>query len=275
VRAALGPPPSGLDWERQQTAAMDEAHAYLANVALTIATRAPCVTSVQYGHAADQIVKSASQYNADAIVMTTHGRTGLAHLVHGSVAEAVLAKSHVPVLLLHARPGEAPAAPFEMTTARILLPLDGSPQAESAIPVATSLLGVTGELVLLNVLEPPEHVHRDDSGRVISYIDQQEGVIRQQGLDYLRSVARPITATNPDLHVTCDARLASPVDGILMAIFERAVDVVVMATHGLTGVRRSFTGSVAGEVVREGHTPVLLVPPHAFVGVRASALATA
>jgi nucleotide-binding universal stress UspA family protein len=264
VRAGLGPPPSGQDWERQQVAAIDEASAYLTEVAEKLATRVPVATSAQYGHAAEQILQSVQQYDGDAIVMTTHGRTGLAHMMHGSVAEAVVAQSQVPVLVLHTRPGEAAAAPFDVGTARILLPLDGSALSETAVPVAASMLGIAGELVLVTVVELPEHVKRDDYGNVIAYVDQQEGVVRQQGLDYLRGIARTITASAPDLHVTCDVRLGSPGEGIITAEIERVVDVVVMATHGLTGVRRSFTGSVAGQVVREGHTPVLLVPPHTF-----------
>jgi len=266
VRAALAPPPTGQDWERQQMAAVEEANTYLTAVATRLATRIPVATAAPYGHAAEQILQTVQQYDADGIVMTTHGRTGLAHLMRGSVAEAVVAQAQVPVLVLHTRPGEAAAAPFDVGTARILLPLDGSALSESAVPVAASMLGIAGELVLLTVVEVPEHIQRDDNGRVISYIDQQESDVRQEGLNYLRGIAATITASNPDLHVTCDTRVGSPVEGILAVEVERAVDVVVMATHGLTGVRRGFTGSVAGGVVREGHTPVMLVPPHAFAG---------
>jgi nucleotide-binding universal stress UspA family protein len=273
VRAALGSPPSGQNWELQQTAAVDEANEYLTEVARKLATRAPVATSVPYGHAAEKILESVQQFEGDAIVMTTHGRTGLAHLMRGSVAEAVLAQSQVPVLLLHTRAGEAAAAPFDLPSARILVPLDSSPFSETAVPVATSLLGTAGELVLLMVVEPPEHVQRADSGQVIAYIDQQASDIRQAGLSYLQRIARSITARNADLHVTGDIRFGGPAEGILMAEAERAVDLVIMATHGLTGVRRGFTGSVAGEVVRDGYTPVLLVPPHAALG--AVAMATA
>ena len=104
----------------------------------------PVATAAPYGHAADRILESVQHFDADAIVMTTHGRTGLAHLLRGSVAEAVLAQSHVPVLLLHTRPGEAAAAPFDVSSARVLVPLDSSPFSETAVPVATSLLGGAG-----------------------------------------------------------------------------------------------------------------------------------
>src|SRR5579859_6935617 len=87
TRAALAPPPSGLDWERQQMAVMEEATAYLSGVAEKVATRVPVTTAPVYGHAADAIVATVEKFGADSIVMATHGRTGLAHLLHGSVAE--------------------------------------------------------------------------------------------------------------------------------------------------------------------------------------------
>jgi nucleotide-binding universal stress UspA family protein len=274
VRAALGPPPSGQDWERQQTAAVEEASTYLSDVADKLVKGVPVATAVPYGHAADEIVESVHRYGADAIVMTTHGRTGLAHLLRGSITEAVLARADVPVLVLHSRPGEAPAVPFDIASARILVPLDGSVLAESAVPVAVSMLGIAGEIVLLTVILAPERVQRDESGRVIAYIDQQEPDVRQQGLDYLHGIARAIMDDNPDLHVTCDVRLDTPGNGILTAEIERAVDLVIMATHGLTRVRRGFTGSVAGEVIREGFTPVLLVPPHALASASVATTAS-
>src|SRR6202521_5475108 len=99
VRSALGPPPSGLDWERQQQAVMEEATVYLASVAEKVATRVPVTTAPRYGHAPDKILAAVEQFDADSIVMATHGRSGLAHLLHGSVAEAVLRRSPVPVFV--------------------------------------------------------------------------------------------------------------------------------------------------------------------------------
>ena len=110
---------------------------------------------------------------------------------------------------------------------------------------------------------------------MIAYVDQQLSDIRQEAFAYLHDIARSISATHPDQHVTCDVEVGGPAECILIAEAERAVDLVVMATHGLTGVRRGFTGSVAGEVVRDGYTPVLLVPPHVSIGVGAGAVAIA
>ena len=63
--------------------------------------------SVRAGQAPDQIIDAARESEADLIAMTTHGRTGLRRLLFGSVAEAVLRTSHVPVFVVRAAPVEA------------------------------------------------------------------------------------------------------------------------------------------------------------------------
>ena len=65
----------------------------------------------------------------------------------------------------------------------------------------------------------------------------------------------------PDLRVTLDVRIGDPAPGIAMAEIACAADMVVMATHGRTGIRRAVLGSVAGAVLTSGSVPVLLVSP--------------
>ena len=156
--------------------------------------------------------------------MTTHGRTGLAQPAAWErgggcarpIARAGLVAAHhawVRPRLRHSMcPRRAPS-----------LPLDSSPFSETAVPVATSMLGSAGELMLLMAVEPPDHVQRAESGQVIAYIDQQMSDIRQEGLGYLQGIARSISASNPDLHVTCDVEIGTPVECILIAEAERAV----------------------------------------------------
>jgi nucleotide-binding universal stress UspA family protein len=267
MRAALAPPPSGLDWERQQLAAIDEATAYLAGVAQKVATRVPVTTAPVYGHAPDAILDTVQQFGADSIVMATHGRTGLAHLLHGSVAEAVLTRSSVPVFMVYARPGEAAAAPFDSASARIMVPLDGSAFAEAALPAALEVVGAAGELVLTSVAAAPDHVERDEQGHVRAYLDQQEEAIRRETFDYLRQVQTRLTQQRPNLQVSLDVRIGDPAQGIATAEIDRAADLVVMATHGRTGIRRAVLGSVASAVLTMGSVPVLLVSPAASAAI--------
>jgi nucleotide-binding universal stress UspA family protein len=155
--------------------------------------------------------------------MASHGRTGLAHLLYGSIAEAVLAHSPVPVFLVHANPGVA-AAQFDPRSARIMTPLDGSAFAEAALPLALEVLGAAGELVLLRV------------------------VARDQPLEaskYLQQVANQLRQSNLGLHVTCDVRTGDAAHAIAAAQIDRGVDLVVIATHGRSGLGRALLGRSA------------------------------
>ena len=264
ARVALAPPPSrldGADWEEQQQDAVGEAEAYLARVAENINAPVTVKTCVPYGRAAHELLDVVRYYAADAVVMAARGRTGLAHLLYGSVAEALLAESPIPVFVVHARPGEAQAAPFNLSDARVMVPLDGSTFAEVAVDAAADLLGSKGELVLVSVVEPPDHVERDEHGRVLAYLDQQEEARTREAREYLARVANTLTRKQPGLRVQTDVRLGEPHRGIVMAAVDRGADLVVMATHGRTGLRRAVVGSVAGSVLHAIPTPVLLVGP--------------
>jgi nucleotide-binding universal stress UspA family protein len=266
MRAALAPVPDRLDganWEEDQLDAIGEAQQYLAAVATKVATQVPVATSVTYGRAAPEILNQVSVNAADAVVMATHGRTGLSHLLIGSVAETLLAQSAVPLFLVHARPGSEPTPPFDPVAARLVVPLDGSAFAEAALQPAIRFLGPAGELVLVCITRPPDHVVMDASRHhVVAYIDQQEEASSREAHDYLDRVAMKLRAEYPGMHVSTHSRIADDAaTGIVDAAGERAADLVVMATHGRTGVRRAVVGSVAGEVLRTGLTPLLLVGP--------------
>lgn len=106
VRVTVPVPPTVVEgaayvlFEDPDTAQVD-AEEYLAPLAVELQHRGVRVkTEVRRGQAADEIVQAAREANADVIAMTTHGRSGLGRLLFGSVAEAVLRTSELPVLLI-------------------------------------------------------------------------------------------------------------------------------------------------------------------------------
>jgi len=264
VRVALAPPPMTIDgagWERDQREAIDEANHYLADIAEKFAEHVPVETIVAYGRPVAQILDQVRRLEADGVVMATHGRTGLVHLLYGSVAETVLAESGVPVLLVHARPGQPVAPAFDPMAGRLVVPLDGSTFAEAAVELAFDFLGPVGELVLVSVIQAPDHVLEDERGRVLAYLDQEVEDRTREARTYLEEVARRLRLKDPDIHVGVDVQMGEPDAGIITAATERNADLIVMATHGRTGLRRITIGSVAGNVLRAGNTPLLLVRP--------------
>ena len=265
VRAVMAPPPArldGADWEELQLEAVNEASDYLSGLAQRI-ERVPVDTAVRYGRPVETILEAVKLYAADAVIMATHARTGLSHLLAGSVTEAVLSGSAAPVFVVRMRPGELPQASFEPAAARLLVPLDGSDFDEPALRTAVQALGAWGEITLVQVVAPPDHVERDRSGRPIAYLDQQEEARTREARDYLNAIARDLRHLVPPIRVRVDVRVGDAADGIAMAAAAACSDVIVMATHGRTGLRRAVIGSIAGAVLRKATMPVLLVHPRA------------
>jgi nucleotide-binding universal stress UspA family protein len=253
----------GADWERGQHSAIDEARGYLTGLAESMSAQVDNVsTAVLCGRPTDKILEAIAAFQADAVVMTTHGRTGFDHLLHGSVTEALLARSTIPVFVAYARPGQAEAEPFSLTNARLLVPQNGSEYDAAVVRAAVEMLGPEGEIVLETVVAPPEHVVLDDSGRhVLAYLDQQEEERTHRAREYLAAVAEPLRNGPSPINIKFDVRLGDPASGIAMAALDTQADLIVMATHGRTGVQRAMLGSVAGTVLRTACTPVVLIHP--------------
>lgn len=110
LRAAEALTIPGADPRNAQVAVVHEAERYVAGVKTRLAEGGFTAidTSVWYGRPALAIVEAARVHDADLIVMTTHGRSGLGRLILGSVAESVLRGTDTPILLLR-----APGAPLE------------------------------------------------------------------------------------------------------------------------------------------------------------------
>ena len=260
VRAALAHTIPGLNHRQAEMAALEEAASYLEEVARPLRARGLTVdTAVPYGKAAEMIVEEMTSREVDLIVMATHGRSGLGRWVYGSVAEGVLSRGALPVLLVRAWQA-APAAPFGERP-RLLVPLDGSAFAEAALPAALALAKVTGgEIVLLRVVVPPDLAMMSETG-LQTYIEQEFDAEETAARDYLREVAgRPEVGK----HIAAiDVRVGMP--GYVVGEAGRAhgAGLIVMATHGRTGLRRAILGSVADATLRQGVAPLLLVQPSA------------
>ena len=138
----------------------------------------------------------------------------------------------------------------------ILVPLDGSHVAATAVPYAAVLARATeARISLLAVVE-----------RVSEYTDGpsaagQEGDERHitESTAYLESIALPLRASG--LTVTTVVRHGNPADTILAETEADACSLVVMSTHGRTGLERMRMGSVAQHVLRHAIVSTLVVPP--------------
>jgi len=135
---------------------------------------------------------------------------------------------------------------------KILVPLDGSDLAARALPYATVLARNNGaQLLLVRAVESHVLPIRDHAKAQQAEADEAER--------YLTACAASLT-NKGDLHVEVAAPHGTVERGIVNEITLSGADLVVMSTHGRSGLGRLFMGSVAAEVLRHSPVPVLLVP---------------
>ncbi|MEO7731504.1 MAG: universal stress protein [Kofleriaceae bacterium] len=191
-------------------------------------------------------ITDAAMEGVDVIVIGTHGRTGLARILLGSVAEAVVRHAPCPVIVV--RPEVAPG-PFT----HVLCPVDFSASGHQAMELAGRLAQPDGAgITLLHVVELPVAY----SGEL-----QLAGIYRdldKASVDLLEEWAKELR-TKTIVPVTTRCRIGYPGAETLAVLDEdRTFDLVVMGSHGRTGIARALLGSVAEKVVRHARCSVLV-----------------
>jgi nucleotide-binding universal stress UspA family protein len=270
VRAVNVLPLADLDTRELQIRALAEAQHYLRDVAQGLADRGfACETATPYGESpARWIVKEAHLRACDMIVMTTHGRTGPGRWWFGSVAEEVVAHSPVPVLLDRAWHPWQRALLLE-DGPRLLVPLDESPLDAAALHVAARLAeDLGGELILIHV--DPRAADVMTADQAVAEFAGEPDVLADDESAYLKDVAASVLRNWPGVSVRTRLGFGSPAEAIALAAAETNAGLVVMATHGRTGLPRAVVGSVAGRLLEFDTVPLVLVNPAAhdqFTGV--------
>ena len=144
---------------------------------------------------------------------------------------------------------------------KILVPLDGSPLSEQALPVACTLAArFEAEVILLRVVVPETLVIASPAmGALYPELPVEQAKFeREEAAAYLARVREqcevaPVTGTSAVFE-------GAPAEMILEATSRTGADLIVMSTHGRSGLSRLVYGSVAEAVLRGGRVPVLLVP---------------
>jgi nucleotide-binding universal stress UspA family protein len=138
-----------------------------------------------------------------------------------------------------------------MNVRTILVPLDGSPLAERALPEAVELARQRGaRLLLLRAAEAHVPLGADPTQAQVRVVQEAEA--------YLASVKAQLAATGiPDVETS--VWYGPPASAIVEAARLRGADLIVMTTHGRSGLGRLILGSVAESVLRGTTTPILLL----------------
>ncbi len=221
------------------------------------------------GYPAEEILRYAEKNTVDLILIAAYGRSGARRWAIGSVADKVLRASKVPVLLVRAgTPDETPYDQWPRKT--ILVLLDGSELAESVLPHAEALAKQRDteliDVVLLRVCEPlvtPAYSMAEFGEPTFSW-----GAFMQQDMAKNKEVTKEYLAGAEKRFKDIDVRVQSKVlvgraaDEIVDYVNKNPFNLIVMATHGRSGLRRWVYGSVADNVLQAVTSPILVVRPH-------------
>lgn len=204
--------------------------------------------------AASAILDYAAEHGIDLIVMGTHGRRGLRRLLLGSVAEEVVRLAPCPVLTVPEREMREGLAGDNVE--RIVVPVDFSQHAKLALAYARELAAVYGaHLHLLHVVD--EVVYPDFYPPIMPSGGSITEELHDQSLERLRGLLTADTGPEIEADVHVGAGRAAP--AIADFAKDQAMDLIVIASHGLTGISHVLLGSVTEQVVRRAPCPVFTV----------------
>lgn len=217
------------------------------------------------------ILEQAQRVEADLLVLGTHGREGLAHLLIGSTAERVVREAECPVLVVRGQ--EEPSPPGHVD--HILVPIDFSAHSRRAAAHAEALAaGYGSRLTFLHAVEAlvplpaypgagSQPAPSELSGLSHEIAEQAQHEEQKRVKEELERLVRQ--AQEKGLDARYDLSIGSPphpAGYILDAVEEQGADLVVLASHGRTGLQRFFMGSVAEKVVQRAPCPILVVKSH-------------
>jgi nucleotide-binding universal stress UspA family protein len=229
---------------------------------VTKSAAAPPDTVVIEGSPLEKIKEAATSWNADLIVMATHGRGAFDRAWLGSVADALARDSTTPVMLIRVQDQDRLVAPEAFR--HVLIPLDGSRLAEHALEPAVRFTRCNNaRITLLRVVRPFTFVSEPLASSLHAPPLPQLtlGALQREAREYLARTAHSLGAKVD--HVASDVVVAESSDATEILAYARThdVDLIALATHGRSGLKRLVLGSVADKLIRASPVPVLVVRP--------------
>ncbi|HEV8352999.1 MAG TPA: universal stress protein [bacterium] len=253
--------PVTVHGDRHLTRAED-AGVYLEHIVAQLAAQGVQASARVRGgsvNVAAAVAEEAAEAHAELIVLCTHGHGGLRDVLFGSVAQQVLQHGTTPVLLFK------PDRPLDFVCRTVVVPLDGSEAAAAALPAAAAIARACGaSLRLVSVVPTPETAPPERAAATRLMPSAAAEVLDLEAA-HMQAYLTELTATLAADGVSASGLVerGEAVRMLLDAAKVSEADLIVMATHGRSGLAGTWAGSVASRVI--GHTgiPLLLVriPP--------------
>jgi nucleotide-binding universal stress UspA family protein len=268
--------------EAEPHEAREQAAAYLAELAARPALADLAPDSLLPGHpVVAGLLEAIHQTGADLVVLTTHGLSGVTRLLLGSVASKLVQQSPANVLVVpaledededqaaedeavvaQARPGadtSVDGLAWEPVFDTLVVPLDGSANAEDALPVAGELARRSGaQLRLVRVPIVPAYLTLlpDTAAMIPSHLQQKA----LEAESYLARVVPDVAAEGLEVSGDVEVALERGVERAIVTYADQHdADLILLTSHGHSGLTRLVMGSVADRVIRLASCPTWVV----------------
>lgn len=208
---------------------------------------------------AESIVAHAAELNHDLVIMCSHGRGAALHLFLGSIAQSVIARGTRPVLVTHPDPqGKMPA----FSCRHILVPLDDDQEHAKALPLTKELARACGATLHLTMVIPDLSTLSGEkavASRMLPGTTSRLLELTTQDAEmYLRGIEEGLLQEG--FVASSHVMRGDPASVIVDAAVRANIDVVVLGTHGKTGMDAFWAGSVAHKICSQSRVPLLLIP---------------
>jgi nucleotide-binding universal stress UspA family protein len=210
------------------------------------------------GQAAQVIIEYAHRQQVGLIVLSSHGHSGLSIWNVSGVVQKIIQRANLPAMIVRAyrQTGEEPQA---FTYRKILVPLDLSQRAESALPLASRLAGYHhSTLLLAHVVPRPEMPRRmAPSAEDLELVERLVEGNRQEAEKYLSQLENRLASENVKVqtHLLIRENVASALQELAE---QEKVDLVIMSAHGYSGETRWPYGNVVEKFIHYGSAPLLI-----------------
>jgi nucleotide-binding universal stress UspA family protein len=249
--------PKRIHGERHLTS-VDEANAYLLETAARLFPKGipvDChVHTLETENVARGIADHLLELHQDTVVMAAHGHGGLRDVLFGNIAQQVVARGTMPVLLV--REGK----PF--ACGKILIPHDGVPEHESALQVGIELACRTAAEVKLVMVVPTAGTLAGAQAAMGQMLPRATRILlelaEQDGLEHLQRHAAELCGQG--LKAEAEVLRGDPAAEIVKAGQAFDADIIMLGTHGKSGAKAFWEGSVAARIAVKSDSSLLFVP---------------
>jgi nucleotide-binding universal stress UspA family protein len=149
---------------------------------------------------------------------------------------------------------------------KIMVPLDGSELAESVLPHVKALIKAFNikVVILARVVEPTRYSRSGEDAFNPEDMQKWDASRKSSARDYLEKIAKRFKHEGTTVH--CEVFVGKVTENLIDYAEQNGIDLIIMATHGRSGVSRWVLGSVADKLLRSASVPVLMIRAHGAKG---------